>query len=59
MRKVTGQPRSANRLLLYVPSEVVALLERVGDQCEDLLVLVEEQAGGEMSQALVGEPRRG
>lgn len=38
---------------------VVGLFERVGDEGQDFLVLVEEQAGREVSQALVGEARRG
>ena len=38
---------------------LVVLFERVGDQGQDFLVLVEEQAGREVSQALVGEARRG
>jgi len=37
----------------------IALFQGVGDQGQDFLVLIEEQAGCEVSQALVGEARRG
>jgi hypothetical protein len=35
----------------------IILLGRVGNQCQDLLVLVQQQHGSQISQALIRKPR--